>query len=45
MNFQDTQFADFQDDSGMFITDWLGYLIVAFILTVICAAAGIWMAS
>jgi hypothetical protein len=44
MNFQETQFAD-PDDGGMFITDWLGWLGVAFILTVLCAAAGIWMAS
>lgn len=44
MNFQETQFADL-DDGGMFINEWLGWLGVAFILTLICAAAGIWMAS
>jgi hypothetical protein len=43
--FDDKKFADLSDDSGMFITDWLGWLGVAFILTVLCAAAGIWMAS
>jgi hypothetical protein len=43
--FEDTQFATLSYNSGMFITEWLGWLVVAFILTVLCAAAGLWMAS
>lgn len=40
MNFQDTQFGEFQDDGGMFVSDWLGWLGIAFLLTLFCAVGG-----